>query len=72
MNISKEQLGEIRLQALFREHPECQVYWADSQINAHMLLLKLETLGWTYQERLLALQELNQSLWYQVAEREKL
>lgn len=67
---TREELSDLRLRALFRDHPEIAMTWAESQISAHRLLLMLETLGWERGDRLCALQEMHRATWHQEAARE--
>lgn len=67
---TREELSDLRLQALFRDHPQVAMAWAESQINAHRLLLMLEGLGWERGDRLCALQELHRATWRQESQRE--
>ena len=68
--VTQEQLADLRLRALFRDHPAAAHAWAESQVGAHRLLMVLEQLGWSRGDRLMALQEMHRSTWIQVAERD--
>jgi hypothetical protein len=64
--ISQQELANKRYEALLQQHPDVALTWARSQMFAHILLSKLESLGWNRDDQLMALQELHRSTWSQV------